>query len=72
MANATDLPESAQNVLRTLREGPMTNKDLVERTGIARRTLGRTLHRLMDSGFLLRIPSLADTRRFYYKLAETA
>lgn len=70
MANLPDLPESAQQVLRTLREGPMTNKDLVERTGIARRTLGRTLHRLLDVGALMRIPSLVDTRRFYYKIAE--
>lgn len=70
MGNTPDLPESAQQVLQTLREGPLTNKDLVERTGIARRTLGRTLHRLLDNGFLLRIPSLVDTRRFYYKLAE--
>jgi DNA-binding MarR family transcriptional regulator len=70
MANQPDLPESAQQVLRTLREGPMTNKDLVERTGIARRTLGRTLHRLLDIGMLMRIPSLVDTRRFYYKIAE--
>lgn len=72
MANQTDLPESAAQVLQTLREGPMTNKDLVERTGMARRTLGRTLHRLLDVGMLMRIPSLADTRRFYYKLADSS
>lgn len=66
-------PPSARSVMRQIAAaGPLTNKDLVERTGMARRTLGRTLSRLVASGFVKRKPSLQDTRRFYYLLGDEA
>lgn len=62
-------PGSARSVVEQIATaGPLTNKDLVERTGLARRTLGRTLSRLRAAGMVERRPSLRDTRRFYYSL----
>ncbi len=69
----TAWPPSAHSVMRQIADsGPLTNKDLVERTGMARRTLGRTLSRLVAAGFVQRRPSLQDTRRFYYLLGDDA
>lgn len=66
-------PPSARDIVQQIaKAGPMTNKDLVERTGMARRTLGRTLGRLVASGLVERRPSLQDTRRFYYFLDPAA
>ncbi len=66
-------PGSARSVVEQIATaGPLTNKDLVERTGLARRTLGRTLSRLLDAGMVERKPSLRDTRRFYYFLNPEA
>lgn len=66
-------PRSARHIMRHItNQGPMTNKDLVERTGLARRTLGRTLQRLVAAGLVQRRPSLRDTRRFYYALGDAA
>ncbi len=71
--NPEQWPGSARSVVDHIaRAGPLTNKDLVERTGLARRTLGRTLNRLLDAGFVERRPSLRDTRRFYYFLGDNA
>jgi DNA-binding MarR family transcriptional regulator len=67
----TKWPGSARSVVNQIATaGPLTNKDLVECTGLARRTLGRTLQRLLEAGFVERKPSLRDTRRFYYFLGE--
>ncbi len=67
----TPWPPSARQVYAQLAaEGPATNQELVRQTGLARRTLGRTLRRLVDAGFLERLPSLHDTRRFYYRIAH--
>lgn len=64
-------PGSARSVIGQIAaSGPLTNKDLVERTGLARRTLGRTLSRLLAAGFVERKASLRDTRRFYYFLGD--
>lgn len=69
--NPEQWPPSARQVLRQISgAGPMTNKDLVERTGLARRTLGRTLHRMVAAGLLKRRASLQDTRRYYYFLDD--
>lgn len=71
--NPDQWPGSARSVVELIaRSGPLTNKDLVERTGLARRTLGRTLSRLLEAGFVQRRPSLRDTRRFYYSLGDDA
>lgn len=69
--DATELPPSAFRVLEQLENGPLTNKDLVERTGFARRSLTRILQKLTEANAVTRRPSLRDTRRFYYSLDET-
>lgn len=72
-SNPNQWPGSVRSVVDEItRAGPLTNKDLVERTGLARRTLGRTLRRLLEAGFVERKPSLRDTRRFYYFLGDDA
>lgn len=66
-----DWPESVHKVMQGLAErGPVTNKDLLDATGLGRRTLYRALRRLMDHGIVQRKPSLRDARTAYFVLDE--
>lgn len=46
--------------------GPLTNQDLIERLGCARRSLYGALQVLQHAGFVERHPDLRDLRRYLY------
>ena len=62
-----DLPNSAILVLSSLTtEGPMTPKAIIERVGLAPRTISFALRTLVRERFIRKIPNLADMRQPIY------
>jgi DNA-binding MarR family transcriptional regulator len=65
-----DLPPSAKYVYDTLdRDGPLTRKELQERTGLPERTIDDALETLENCGFIVKTRDTGDLRQV---VAETA
>lgn len=65
------LPPSALEVLNILkREGPLTPKDLFERTSFAPRTVRYALRVLLDNKLVKKVPNLQDLRQNVYVALE--
>ncbi len=65
----TDLPPSAKFVYKMLEmEGPMTLKEIVERTSLPERTVRYILPELMKKGLVERFSDLRDPRRYIYRI----
>jgi len=63
-----DLPRSAQRVYVCLQAGRATQKEICERTGLARRTVYSALRALMTLDQIQETPRLSDTRTSWYSL----
>ena len=62
-----DLPNSAILVLGSLAtEGPMTPKTIIEKVGLAPRTISFALRTLVREQVIRKIPNLADMRQPIY------
>ena len=62
-----DLPNSAILVLGSLAtEGPMTPKTIIEKVGLAPRTISFALRTLVREQVIQKIPNLADMRQPIY------
>ena len=62
-----DLPNSAILVLGSLTtEGPMTPKTIIEKVGLAPRTISFALRTLVREQVIRKIPNLADMRQPIY------
>ncbi len=62
-----DLPNSAILVLGSLTtEGPMTPKTIIEKVGLAPRTISFALRTLVREQVIQKIPNLADMRQPIY------
>ena len=64
----TPLARKAYGELR--KDGPLTQKELVERLGCARRSLFSALTNLTDAGLVERHPDLRDMRRSLLQARE--
>lgn len=65
--DANSLPPSALEVLSVLRrEGPLTQKDLFEKTDLAPRTVRYALKVLLEYKLVKKIPNLHDLRQNFY------
>lgn len=66
-----DVPPSVRTVYRTLgAAGPLTQKELVERTDLANRTVRSALRSLVDSGHVAEELHLPDLRQREYVIAD--
>lgn len=64
------MPRAVHGVYIALRKGPMTQKELRQVTGHARRTVYGALRRLEDLGLITVHPDLRDTRQSRYVLTD--
>lgn len=64
-----ELPNSAILVLGSLAaEGPMTPKTIIEKVGLAPRTISFALRTLVREQFIKKTPNLADMRQPIYHI----
>ena len=64
-----DLPNSAILVLRSLAaEGPMTPKTIIEKVGLAPRTISFALRTLFREQVIRKTPNLSDMRQPIYHI----
>lgn len=67
----TKMPPSAKLVLKTLQyEGPLTYREIVEKTMLPERTARLALSTLVERGLVKRERSLGDLRRSIYRISE--
>ena len=70
MADMKKLPESGKPIVQLLeKEGPLTQKEIISRLNIATRTIRYGIRRLMEKGFIRKLPNLKDMRSVYYYLS---
>ncbi len=68
---AGSIPPSALEILSILRrEGPLTPKDLFEKTSFAPRTVRYALKVLLDNKLVKKVPNLQDLRQNVYVVVE--
>ncbi len=66
-----NLPPSALEVLSVLRrEGPLTPKELFEKTELAPRTVRYALKVLLNYKLVKKVPNLQDLRQNFYVVLE--
>ena len=64
------LPESGKPIVQLLeKEGPLTQKEIISRLNIPTRTIRYGIRRLMEKGFIRKLPNLKDMRSVYYYLS---
>jgi len=68
----TDMPPSARFVLSVLEhsEGPLTSREIAQRTTLPSRTVRHALKVLMELGLVERLTDLRDARRCVYRVAR--
>ena len=63
------LPESGKPIVQLLeKEGPLTQKAIIDRLSIPVRTIRYGIRRLMEKGYIKKLPNLRDMRSVYYFL----
>jgi len=64
------LPESGRPIVRLLeKEGPLTQRDIIARLNIPTRTIRYGIRRLMEKGYIKKLPNLRDMRSVYYYIS---
>ena len=65
-----NIPPSSKFILKILEyEGPLTQKQIVEKTMLPPRTVRYALNILLEKGLIVKKASLRDTRQYVYSLA---